>query len=397
MKTNPSILKAAWVAALTVGAIGVAHAGGFGRGTADTDLLYEEQNFNMRVDARVVVPHQEYSANANPALVGTNFYGTYIIPSGAVKFNLNEYLRCDGTYTQSNGANTEYADPKFPSGKLTEEFTTDEFGLTCAVRFQAGPGVISVLGGGFIEQLDYDRTTDLNVPTGGLFPEGTIAPLALKGQDYGWRAGIAYEIPDIRLRAQLLYRSGTEYGADGTLVVPGALVGSPAATVTLPAVGAGELPQSLEFSMRSGVAEGWLAFASVKWTDWSVLQNLTVTTPISIIVDQYQWQDGWTVNAGVVHAFSDIFAGQVSLTWDRGVSTGWDLRGDVWTLGLGGRVRPVQIGGEFRGGIGLSWLEGISTDKYADAVIPGDPTSGFNEAADDGYAVTLSAGYIVQW
>jgi long-chain fatty acid transport protein len=397
MKTNPSILKALCATVLALGTIGAAHAGGFSRGTADTDLLYEEENFNMRVDARVVVPNQEFSANVVPGLVGTNFYGTYIIPYGTVKFNLNEYLRCAGTYTQSNGADTVYAVPKFPSGKLTEEFTTDEFGLTCAVRFQAGPGVISVLGGGFIEQLDYDRTTDLSVPTGGLLPPGTIAPLALKGQDFGWRAGIAYEIPDIRLRAQLLYRSGTEYGADGTLVVPGALVGSPAATVTLPATGAGNLPQSLEFSVRSGVAEGWLAFGSVKWTDWSVLQNLTVVTPIATTIDQYQWQDGWTVTGGVVHAFSDIIAGQVSLTWDQGVSTGWDLRGDVWTLGLGGRLRPRQIGGEFRGGIGFSHLEGVTETQYANAIIPGDITSGFNQAADDGYAVTFSAGYIVQW
>ena len=382
---------------LILAAVGAAKAGGFSRGTADTDLLFEEGNFNMRVDARVVVPTQKFKTNVNPALVGTNPYGTYAVPSASVKFDLTHNLRCEGTWTQNTGADTDYAAPKFPTGKLSENFHTDEFGAACAVRFDVGSnGVISVIGGGFVEELTYDRVTDLSVPTGGALPPGTNAPLALNGQEYGWRAGLAYEIPEYKLRAQIIYRSGTEYGADGTLTVPGALLGLPVASVTLPATGIGELPQSVELSARSGVAKDWLVFASVKWTDWSVLQNLTVITPLSTVIDQYQWRDGWTVTGGVVHSFNDLFAGQVSLTWDRGVSTGWDLRNDIWTLAVGGRLR-ANVGGEFRGGIGLSYLQSGEETQYANAIIPGNIHSGFNASTDSGFAATFNAGYIVQW
>lgn len=390
---------------LSLAAAGAAEAGGFSRGTAATDLLYEEGNFNMRFDVRVTVPNQKFKTNVNPALVGTNLYETYAVPSGAVKFNVTDNLRCVGTYTQNAGSDTEYAAPKFPSGKLTEEFHTDEFGATCAVRFSVGPGVVSVIGGGFVEELTYDRVTDLSVPTNlaraaaglpPLLPAGTNAPLALDGQEYGWRAGLAYEITQYRLRAEILYRSGTDYGATGTLTVPGALVGAPVAAVALPATGTGSLPQSVELNVRSGIVEGWLAFGSVKWTDWSVLQSLTVASPLATVVDTYQWRDGWTVTGGVVHSFNDVFAGQASLTWDRGVTTGWDLRGEVWTLAVGGRVR-APVGGEFRFGAGFSYLAGEETTQYADAIIPGNIRSGFNEATDSGYAVTLNAGYIVQW
>ena len=75
---------------LSLTVVGIAQAGGFSRGTADTDLLFEDGNFNMRVDARVVVPTQKFSVNANPALVGTNTYDTYMIPSAAVKFNITD-------------------------------------------------------------------------------------------------------------------------------------------------------------------------------------------------------------------------------------------------------------------------------------------------------------------
>jgi long-chain fatty acid transport protein len=393
-----SLLKSVvGVGLLTLAAVGAAQAGGFSRGTADTDLLFEDGNFNMRFDARVVVPSQKFSTNANPALVGTSFYDNYVIPSAAVKFDLSHNLRCEGTWTQNVGASVDYAAPKFPSGKLSENFHTDEFGTACAVRFAVGSnGVISVIGGGFVEQLNYDRVTDLSVPTGGALPAGTNANLGLKGQEYGWRAGLAYEIPEYKLRAQLMYRSGTQYGATGSLTVPGALIGAPVPAIALPAVATGELPQSLELSARSGVAPDWLVFASVKWTDWSVLQSLTVVTPISTIIDQYQWRDGWTVTGGVVHSFNDTFAGQASLTWDRGVSTGWDLRGDIWTLAVGGRVR-AKVGGEFRGGVGLSYLASAEETQYANAIIPGNIHSGFNSSVDSGFAATFNAGYIVQW
>ena len=228
------------------------------------------------------------------------------------------------------------------------------------------------------------------------FPPGVNADLELGGQEYGWRAGVAYEIPEIRLRAQLLYRSGTQYGATGTLTAPGALIGLPAASVDLPASASGNLPQSLDFTVRSGVAPGWLVFGAVRWTDWSVLQTLTVTTPLSTTIDQYQWRDGWTVTGGVVHSFSDAFAGQVSLTWDRGVTTGWDLRDEVWTLALGGRLRSTKAG-EFRFGLGLSYLAAAQETQYANAIIPGNIRSGFNQAADSGFATTLNVGFITQW
>ena len=389
-----SLLKAVvWAGLLTVGMASAAGAGGFSRGTAPTDLLYEDGNFNMRFDARAVIPHQTFKTSANPALVGTSFYDEYLIPSVGIKFNISDNFRCVGTYTQNTGSDVTYDAPKIPSGKLDESFATDEFGVTCAVRLDVGPGVLSVLGGGFVEELNYERLTDLSVPVNlqagaTVLPPGSNGTLELSGQEYGWRAGLAYEIPEIRLRAELLYRSGTEYGADGALSVPAdfaALNGLP--TTLLPATGTGNLPQSVELNLRSGIAEGWLAFASVRWMDWSVLQTLTVTTALGPVVDEYQWRDGWTVTGGIVHSFSEAFAAQASLTWDSAVSTGWDLRGETWTLALGGRVR-APVGGEFRFGTGFSYLAPEETTQY-------DP--GFNESTDEGYAITLNVGYVIQW
>jgi long-chain fatty acid transport protein len=82
-----------------------------------------------------------------------------------------------------------------------------------------------------------------------------------------------------------------------------------------------------------------------------------------------------------------MFAAAVNLTWDRGVSTGWDLRDEVWTLGIGGSAKD-KIGGEFRGGIGFSYLAPGKETNYA---------PGLNQETDSGYAIIVNASYTLHW
>lgn len=368
--------------------MGSAHAGGFSRGSADTDILFEDGNFNMRAGMTYVSPRREFTKNPNPKLVGTSFTDAYTVPSAAVKFNLTDNLRCAGTMVDNNGGAATYAFPKV-SGKLEENFTTNEKALTCALKFDVGPGSIWLLGGGFMEDFSYSRLNVTPIP-------GGFANLNLEGQEFGYRIGAAYTIPDIAFRAQLMYRSGTSYGATGTLTVPTQILNPmapPGMTTPLPAVGTGNLPQSLELKLQSGIAPGWLAFGSVKWMDWSVQKELLVTTPIPQIGsrDIYNWKDGWTITGGVGHAFTDRISGLVSLSWDQGVATGWDLSSDTYTLGIGASVKD-KFGGELRGGVGFSYLASSAETQYAE--IPG--VSG-NQAVKAGYAVALNLGYAIKW
>ncbi|MCT7375319.1 outer membrane protein transport protein [Chelativorans salis] len=365
-----------------------AQAGGFSRGTADTDILYEDGNFNFRAGATVVVPSHEFTSapvgSPDPAaLVGTDYLDTYVIPSAAVKFMITENLSCAGTFTQPFGASTSYAAPFGVSGKLSEDLTLNEFGATCAAFFEAGPGRLAILGGGFYETLDYDLEA---LPPG---LGGAPLSIGLGGKDYGWRAGVAYEIPDIALRAQILYRSGTSYGATGSATSPAfPLLGAPGST--LPATGTGELPQSVELKVQSGIAPGWLAFGSVKWMDWSVNETLQVNvpgTPVSAPNDYY-WRDGWTVTGGIGHAFNERVSGLVSLQWDRGVATGYDLRSDKWML-AGAASFKDDLGGELRLGAGAVYLASADIDQ-PDARF-------FGASADSGWAGIFSASYSVKW
>lgn len=401
---NNKILKSLLGATcLSLAVIGSANAGGFSRGSADTDILYEPGDFNMRTGMTFVSPDRTYSKNPNnPTLEGKNFAESYVVPSGAIKMNLTETLRCAGTFVNAFGGDVKYDSPKnlftpsptgspgvLNAGKLNEEFTVYESALTCAVKFEVGKGNLYVLGGGFVENFDYFRTNILIA--GGIpgVPNGTPigkADLELEGNDVGFRVGAAYEIPEIAFRTELMYRSGTSYGADGTLTIA-----SPAGVNVLPAIGEGELPQSVELSVQSGVAPGWLAFGSVKWTDWSVTEQLisrsfTPGGPGPGDENDYFWDDGWTVTAGIGHAFNERVSGLAAITWDQGVGTGWDHTSDSWTLSLGGSFKDT-IGGELRAGGGISHLSGACETQYGAQ----------NTCVDDGWAYAFNLGYAVKW
>ncbi len=414
--------------------VGAVQAGGFSRGNADTDILFDSGNFNMRAGVTYVAPHREFDKSPVAGLLGTSYTEDYAIPSAAAKFNLADSFRCAGTMVDNNGGSARYAVPKL-SGKLIEDFTTNEKALTCGVKFQAGQGNFWLLGGGFMEDFRYHRENALGSLPG---PTGPVAlsniNLNLDGKEYGYRIGAAYEIPDIALRAQVMYRSGTSYGATGSVVMPAAALfaaqakslqaqaeaalaagnvaqaqqfgaaaqqalqqalGAAAAGIDqeYDAIGVGNLPQSVEFKLQSGIAPGWLAFGAVKWTDWSVQKELLVRTANPMIgsEDIYNWRDGWTVTGGVGHAFSDRVSGLVSLTWDRGVATGWDLSSDSYTLVLGGLVKDT-LGGELRGGVGFSYLAAAHETQYF-----GANGEDLNQSVKAGYAVALNLGYNIRW
>ncbi|MEM1378263.1 MAG: outer membrane protein transport protein, partial [Pseudomonadota bacterium] len=219
-----------------------------------------------------------------------------------------------------------------------------------------GPGQLSVIGGGFMQYLDFEQLV-----VGGLYN------FSLSDLEPGFRVGAAYEIPEIALRAELMYRSAVNISATGTFLqttAAAALV--PNVAENQNATGDGTFPQSLELNLQTGVVPGWLVFGSVKWTDWSVFETLNyfgngASGPATL---DFFYRDGWTVSGGVGHQINEQLAVSASLTWDRGVGTGWDLAGaDVYTLAVGGSWKPNEKS-EFRAGLAYSTFGGAT--QFAD-------------------------------
>lgn len=380
-------------------AVGGAQAGGFTRGDADTEILYEDGTVAARGGVIYVIPKRSFETIGGASATDDDYSKNFVIPSISAKARISENLSCAFTYTQPFGAKSEYgqqaqaadraadvaANPLIPGNAvINSKFDTNEYGGTCAVNFNVGPGNLYFIGGGFVESFDYKETK-------------TFGTLRLEDSSAGgYRIGTAYEIKEYALRAELMYRSQVDHEATGVFTRSPTLAAVlPALPASTGAFGTGSLPQSLELNLQSGVAPGWLVFGSVKWTDWSVLQTLNYTIPAlgpasggllsPNLKKNFFWQDGWTITGGVGHSFNDNVSGALTLTWDKGVGTGADIMTDTWTLGAGAQIKGGP--GVLRVGAGLSYLTSgsQSTSKGAD----------FNATAGGDWAYALSASYKV--
>jgi long-chain fatty acid transport protein len=408
-------LTALLAGCVSLAAVGTAGAGGFSRGNADTDIIFEEGNFNMRSSVTIVSPQREYETITSPLLGGTvaatdgTYSDGYAIPNSAIKLNLAEDLRCAGTYTQSFGSGADYGTQATTAGlidgtgTISEGFTSNEFGLTCGYKFDLSKGRAWLLGGVFGQDFDYQQTVR--------FAPGLPFPLSLAAGGTGtlsfddrlragYRIGAAYEIPEIALRAQLMYRSAVEHspgnGSGDSFIVRDA-GGNPLASFVTD--GFGTLPQSLELKVQSGIAPGWLAFGSVKWTDWSVLDVLTYNIqglPFgNPRVLEYYYQDGWTVTGGIGHAFNENISGSMGLSWDRGVSTTEDALTDTYTL-FGGVALKDKLGGELRFGGAVTYLTSGSVAADPTPTTPGAGNS-FAYTVGNDWSYAASVAYAVNW
>ncbi|MFN3321348.1 MAG: OmpP1/FadL family transporter [Allorhizobium sp.] len=372
--------------------VGGAQAGGFARGEADTDILYEDGTVAARGGWVYVMPQRGYGTIGGTSSTDDDFTDSYGIPSFAAKARITDAVSCAFTYTQPFGADSTYgaaaqaADKAADGGGLAgnaverSEFITNELGGTCSAKFDVGPGGLYIIGGVFSQSFSYTESK-------------TFGTLNLEDDAaFGYRFGTAFEIKEYALRAELMYRSQVDHEGDGTFrnddsAVIAALRSIPIGS-SVSASGSGSLPQSLELNLQSGIAPGWLAFGSIKWTDWSVLQTLNYN--ITNIGDQQKnffWRDGWTITGGVGHQINEKVSGALSLTWDRGVGTGADIFTDTWTLGAGAQIKHGP--GVLRIGAAASYLTSGS-QSTADG-------ADFNATADGDWAYALSANYRISF
>lgn len=365
-----------------------AHAGGLERGGYNIDLLFDDSRFTTEAAVTYVMPQRELNnvVDIDPLDgLGANGIGggatdgiddteSYAVPRLGAKIGLNG-VDCMADYSQPYGAHTNPGRNWMGANSNIEtKINSDGYAATCSYRFQAGKGQFRVIGG--VSYLEMDGFKErLVAPIPPAFGTG-VGRVDLEADGIGWRAGVAYEIPEIAFRASAVYYSEVDLGEiTGVLdltQVPG--IPSPLAGIATPIFGSATMPQSFEVKVQSGIAPGWLAFGSVKWVDWSVLQTIplcpTFTAALGCVSGapneatslDLGYRDGWTVTGGIGHKFNDQVSGLVAVTWDRGTSTSFGTQSDTWTFAAGASYSPNE-NLEFRLGGALGVLtSGTSVD-----------------------------------
>ncbi|WP_027146786.1 OmpP1/FadL family transporter [Mesorhizobium sp. WSM3626] len=325
-----------------------AHAGGLERGGYDIDLLFDPAPFTTEAEATYVMPDRKYENARGPGGanlgLGTSADGAegYWVPRIGAKVQVVQGVDCMVDYSQPWGAHTA---PGIWNGALSNietDIKSDNYAGTCSYKMDAGKGQLRFIGGLFYQDISGFKESLVNV-----FPALT-GRVDLKTSGWGWRAGIAYEIPDIALRASLVYNSKVKLdNIEGTLDLTSIGRG------ITPIYGSTQyMPDTLELKLQSGIAPGWLAFGSVKWVNWSLLQSVPICpvgfpasscftgSPAAVTSLDLMYRDGWTVTGGLGHKFNDQWSAAGQLSWDRGTSHGYGAQTDTWTLGGGVAYTP---------------------------------------------------------
>lgn len=340
---------------------GVANAGGFDRGGVNIDQLFDAAPYSFDAGVTYVSPQRTLKNvqrldGSGMSSSSVDVSGDYAVPRIGIKANIFEPVDCLASYTEPYGAEADFGMNNAYSPTAVEYYVkTNDFGLTCSYKINVGKGSLRFIGGVSYQEVDafLSRQTLL------AFGNTGLGKFKLSDEAWGWRVGAAYEIPEIALRASLMYSSSYKYdGLSGTVDTTG-FAGGPLGNVTgvFPVSASAEIPQAVEFKLQSGIAPGWLAFGSVRWQEWSKLGIIPINgvinpvfgTPSPVSFDLL-YRDGWTVSGGIAHKFTDQLSGAVSLTWDRGTSTTSGYQSDTWSVASGISYSPndkieVRLGG----------------------------------------------------
>ncbi|HBF31799.1 OmpP1/FadL family transporter [Rhizobium sp.] len=367
-----------------------AFAGGLERGGYNIDLLFDPSTVTAEGNTVYVMPNRKLKNvtdinTTNPSLSGTNGGGNlnsrsstasdsenYANSRFGIKAAIGSGFDCMIDYSQPWGAHTKPGSNWAGANENVEtKIKSDNYATTCSYRFDAGPGQLRVIGGAFYQEVSGFKDR-LVVPSA--FATGSgIGHLSLSGDGWGWRAGLAYEIPEYALRASLVYNSQVKLdNISGTLDL------SQVNGRTFNVYGSQAMPDSVEFKLQSGIAPDWLAFGSVKWVNWSVLQKVPFyysgTTAVATTLD-LGYRDGMTVSGGLGHKFTEQWSAAASLSWDRGTSQGYGTQTDTWALGAAVAYAPTK-NVELR----LAGLIGVMTSGKSGTVVINNETYGTDAA-----------------
>ncbi|WP_296238475.1 hypothetical protein [Psychrobacter sp. UBA5136] len=215
--------------------------------------------------------------------------------------------------------------------------------------------------------------------------------------------GMAYEKPEIALRAALTYRAPAKYQVTGVenlqVILPliaggdGVTPGPATDEVPLPLAGKTEvkMPQSVNLDFQTGLSEKYqlLGMVNARWVDWS---NFNVAPPLATFSTQeplaaYK-KDGYAVEVALGKQFNPKVSGEVRVGYDHGTGAPLSLLGpydSIKSLGLSAQYKlteqlSVAAGGQYM------WFEGGPVDTEVDGRVA-------NIDDGTGYALGMKLGY----
>jgi long-chain fatty acid transport protein len=387
-------------------------AGGFDNSSRGFDIIYGDNSVittsygqtSVPMKARIdkVKRSETSGVDSSPKIVGSGeIIDDFIRPQVGFRYQVAKNVTCAAQFEQPFAAKVSYTDDSLaylstnasgqpidkdgnptgdPSSMLIQtapidtKYESESFTVACSYSMPTSNGIIKVFAGPKIQKVSGAFNEDLTPSTTATGKDDNLTVELDGGSEFGYIAGFAYEIPEIALRASILYHSQIDYDATGTVSasVPGLLsftTSGKAKTFT---------PRSIELGLQSGIAQDTLGFVKLRWSEYGKLETLTVDGDDATIV---------AGTGSTLKTLNDLNGGLLTDLIDPEVSMFSNDTLD-YTLGLGHRLNDrLTLGASFSGSIKLG-------GKSDDTPLGADSTS-LRLPGDTSHTISLGGEYAV--
>ena len=320
-----------------------------------------DPNVSGKMNSTAPASNPTLGALANTSL--DDMAGDYYFPQAALKLQLTDNFSFGVLYDQPFGAEAKYSssDQTLPApgnpgafqlmGETTEvEVTTQN--ISMIVGYQPTEN-FNIYGGGVYQTVKGDVQLR-GIAYGANQALGLYNANMKEDSAVGWLAGFAYQIPEIALKASVTYRSEIDHNATTSETGMSQLLGGPFSVTSDTTI---TTPQSVNLDFQTGIMANTVAFANVRWVDWSSFSIRptafgTASETLGALgrgpaggFDLVAYTDD-QINAtvGVGRKFSEQWAGNVSVGWDSGAGNPVSTLGPTegyWNVGLGLQFSPA--------------------------------------------------------
>lgn len=335
-------------ASLAVGSTG-AFAGGMDRSGQSIAPIFETGTY-VELSFGSVSP--DVSGNLFGAFQSGDMAPSYTQMAGAYKRDLSDTLSMALIIDQPFGADVDYpAGTGYPVAGSTA--TVDTVAITALLRYKFNDR-FSIHGG--VRNL----TTEGEVSLPAVGPAGYTLDTTTEN-DWGYLVGVAYEIPDIALRASLTYNSEIDIAFTATEDLSGGAGGAVDTPLDV------TLPQSINFDFQTGIAADTLLMFSARWAEWTktVIAPQIYSSP-GVVNDNLVDHNDDTISysLGVGRRFNDQWSGSLSVGYEKsygGIQGNLSPKDGYKSITAGLKYQITEQTA-IAGGVSYVWVGDANTD-----------------------------------
>ena len=294
--------------------------------------------------------------------------GDYYFPHAALKLQPTKNFSFGLIYDQPFGADAEFtSSTAFTNALGNTAVEVDTQSLSMIFGYQPTEN-FNIYGGGVYQTIK-GSVKLRGSAYGGAATFGSYNADIKENSAPGWLAGFAYQIPEIALKASVTYRSEIEHSVNINESFSAGLFTALNSVTSLDTDIT--TPQSVNLDFQTGIMANTVAFANVRWVDWSNFSIQPYKFGLASKNPRVQASSGKSefdlvaytddqisATVGVGRKLNDQWAGNISVGWDSGAGNPVTTLGPTegyWNVGLGVQYNPTPAT-FIAGGVKYFWL-----------------------------------------